>query len=63
LAAYHATFPDLIVLSCFSRMSWTELERRTEFPALAPGQQIEAGDELPLHGGGFTKALYLKRFP
>jgi len=42
-------------------LSWTELEVKSEFPALAPGEVITSGDELQLQGGGFTKALYLKR--
>ncbi len=47
---------------CCSKFSWVELERKTDFPALRPGQELNSGDDLPLQGGGFTKQLYLKRF-
>ena len=45
-----------------SDLGWTELEQKGTFPALAPGEELQTGDELPLQGGGFTKAIYLKRF-
>ena len=44
-----------------SDLGWTELEQKGSFPALAPGEELQTGDELPLQGGGFTKAIYLKR--
>jgi len=46
------------ILNMETGLGWRELEKKTTFPSMAPGQTASEGPYIP--GGGLTKAIHLK---